>query len=274
MPDYRMWIDEFADLAVESGFPDSDGLVWPPPNPLPTVRVEAPQPAKKPATKPDEIERILNGLVNLHVADRPVLGTRNINEAPQAAIPAEKPPHKAKPPVYEDSEEVIVISSGDENSARPEARLPKAEQLTKLIVRIPDVTDNVALARVVRDFSTILQSSRSRTLTKEGFKVLDAVYKQLADPSVYIVPLRTSRSRQTQNQNESREGSGAQDARRAKMNKLFTLRREVGAAKDNKTLAKMVAEFGAVIDQSNGRTMTKDAFGFLEGLSSKLRALG
>lgn len=304
MPDYRLWIEEFQDLAVESGYPESDAFVWPPPNPTvrmipdamlfnntdmyffhllqPTVHVQThPKPvAKTPAAKADTIEHILQGLVGLHVAERPVLGARNINEAPPPpppqAIPkpAPKPIQVPKPPVHEDSEEIIVISSGDENSARPEHRLPKAEQLNKLIVRIMHVTDNIALARIITDFSQILQSSRSRTLTKEGFKILDAVYKQLADPSVYIVPIRTSRSRHTQNQNESRENGGPQDARRAKMNKLFTLRREVGSAKDNKTLAKMVAEFGAVIDQSNGRTMTKDAFCFLEGLSSKLRALG
>ena len=246
----------------------------------PTVQVQAHAPAKTPAAKATEIERILHGLVNLHVAERPadrtVLGVRNPNEAPAKAVAkpgkADKP--KPKPPVHDhdldDSDEVIVISSGDENSARPERRLPKAEQLNKLIVRLPDVTDNIALARVVRDFSNILQSSRSRTLTKEGFKVLDAIHTQLSDPSVYVVPLRTLRSRTSQNQNESREA----EARRVKMNKLFSLRREVGFAKDNKTLAKMITEFGTVIDQSNGRTMTKDAFGFLDGLAGKLRALG
>lgn len=32
-PDYERWIDEFRDLAVDSGFPDSDQFIWPPPQP-------------------------------------------------------------------------------------------------------------------------------------------------------------------------------------------------------------------------------------------------
>lgn len=32
-PDYRHWIDQFRGLAKSRGFPESDGLVWPPPPP-------------------------------------------------------------------------------------------------------------------------------------------------------------------------------------------------------------------------------------------------
>ncbi|CAL1712942.1 unnamed protein product [Somion occarium] len=271
-PDYQRWKNEFRELAVEKEYPDNDAFIWPPPNPETTVRVQAHP--KPPATKSDEIERLLHGLVNLHVADRPVLGTRNINEVGAPPVQAAVKPIEKPKPLHEDTEGVIVISSDGENDSQkaPAAhRLPKATHLTQLARRVPDATDNVALAKVVREFVEFLKTSRSRTLTKEGFAVLDAVYKQLADPSVYVVPLRTSRRN---NANESRENANAPlDARRAKMNKLFALRREVGQAKDNKTLARMVADFGTVIDQSNGRTITKDAFGFLDGLAAKLRAM-
>jgi len=30
-PDYDQWIDEFRELAIENGYPNSDDFVWPPP---------------------------------------------------------------------------------------------------------------------------------------------------------------------------------------------------------------------------------------------------
>lgn len=33
-PDYARWIEEFKSLAVESGFPEEDDFIWPPPEPI------------------------------------------------------------------------------------------------------------------------------------------------------------------------------------------------------------------------------------------------
>jgi casein kinase 1 len=33
-PDYERWIEEFRSLAVESGFPEEDDFIWPPPEPI------------------------------------------------------------------------------------------------------------------------------------------------------------------------------------------------------------------------------------------------
>ena len=41
----------------------------------------------------------------------------------------------------------------------------------------------------------------------------------------------------------------------------------------NEQLARLVLEFGAVIDRSSGRTVTKDGFGFPAGLAGRLEAL-
>lgn len=219
------------------------------------------------------LEGILNDLAQLRLEEpRQILGQR-VNNIPNAARP---PPQAAAAKKAQseasDEEGVIVISSDGENGVPQRAaavRLTKAAQLLQLTQAAQDATNNVMLARVVRDFAHILESSRSRALTKEGFAFLDTLYKQLADPSVYVVPLRTSRTRSGAQQETAPEA----DARRAKMDKLYSLRRDVATAKSNRMLAKMVSEFGATIDKSKGRTLTKDAFGFLDNLANKLRAM-
>ena len=57
------------------------------------------------------------------------------------------------------------------------------------------------------------------------------------------------------------------------MNKLWRLGVDVRGAGRNAQLAKLVAEFGAVINRSSGRTVTKDGFGFLNGLAARLEAM-
>lgn len=236
---------------------------------------------------PENVEQILNELANLKIEDRPVLGDRkNIDNAiQQAKADAKKP-----------AREVIVITdstdAGDltkQNQKQTQAqnhiilpagyggtRIPKAIQLNKLTTTVSEATNNAAIAGVVTDFVVLLKSNRSRTLTKEGFAFLDALYKQLADPSVYVVPLRTSRNNtdkdSEQHQQQQGVGGAAQDARRVKLDVLAALRREVETATGNRALAKMVADFGAVTNKSGGRTVTKDGFAFLEGLAARLKA--
>ena len=217
---------------------------------------------------PKEVERVLKDLARLDLGkQRQVLGNRENIPRPGPAAGAEVKKTKDVQP------NVIVISDDDENVralGQKEAmlHLPKAAALVQLARRVPDATDNVLLARVVRDFVDVLQSSRSRTLTKEGFVFIDALYKQLSDPSVFIVPMRASRTRSEHAQEEAPEA----DARRIKLGKLLQLRKDVVAAKSNRAVAKTVVEFGACIDKSKGRTLTKDALGYLEDLVCALRA--
>ncbi|CCM04939.1 uncharacterized protein FIBRA_07136 [Fibroporia radiculosa] len=234
-PDYAHWVNEFRELAVDKGYPRSSLFVWPPPNPEPTVQVISPTKRSALADK-DAVEGILNNLANLQIRDRQVLGSRKET--------ADADRDEVKTPVG--FEDIIVISSDDENMAPAAMRLPKAVQLNKLVRSVPGATDNVALARVVHDFVTVLQDSRSRTLTKEGFAFLDALYKQLADPSVYVQPLRTSRPRDSAKDGEQVHP----EPRQVKQNKLWNMRRDVATAKNNKALAQLVAEFGALINRS------------------------
>ncbi|OBZ71290.1 Casein kinase I isoform delta-like protein [Grifola frondosa] len=268
-PDYHKWIEEFRALAVEHGYPERSDFIWPPPVSQPTARV-AVHPRRPQGMTADEMEAILGGIANLQLGERQVLGNRN-----EVANGVRSPTNHATKPVPQKpptpSNDAIVISSDDENApgkAPAAVRLPKAAHLMKLARATSEATENVALARIVQDFVGVLQETRSRTLTKEGFAVLDALYKQLADPSVYVIPLRTSRPRRSRSQEEEQ----APEPRHVKMNKLFGLRRDVAKARNNEDMAKMVADFGVVIDRSAGRTITKDGFGFLEGLAARLRA--
>ncbi|KAL6302009.1 CK1/CK1 protein kinase [Sparassis latifolia] len=268
-PDYSRWIEEFKALLEYKGQPTSSLFIWPPPDPQ---VLQAPPARRSQPVDPAKVEGILNGLVNdmanVHLGERQVLGDRS-EVANRVRVTNANAP--AAPTGYAD--DVIVISSDDENApgkAPAAVRLPKAMHLAKLAQAVPDATDNVALARVVLEFIQVLQENRSRTLTKEGFAVLDALYKQMADPSVYVQPLRTSRPR-----NSAADGvEEGPEPRHVKTNKLWTLRRNAAAAKSNKALAQLVAEFGTVINRSSGRTVTKDAFGFLDALSGRLRSLG
>ncbi|KAI0685806.1 CK1/CK1 protein kinase [Cytidiella melzeri] len=263
-PDYDRWYAAFQDLAMDEGFPSDEAFVWPPPQP---ARYAHAVTKSKPAKGIPDVDALLRGLTNLDLKDRQALGRRdnNIARDPHVAKPAVK-----KLPGVSDERVVLDSTSADEGESQKRGvmRLTKATQLTQLTRRIRDATDNVALARVVREFTEVLDSSRSRTLTKEGFAFLDALYKQLADPSVFVMPMRTSRKQQQQ-ENDVPEG----DARRAKMNKMLRLRQEAAQAKNNKQLAQLVSEFGTTIDKSKSRSITKDSIAFLDILASTAREL-
>lgn len=230
--------------------------------------MHTPQPRRTAATPGAEnVEAILNDLANLKLDDRPVLGDRkNINNAV----------HQAKTDAKKPATDVIVISD-ETDDGKPKkhpaspviARIPKAAQLNKLTTAALSATDNRELSKIVNEFVVFLQSNRSRTLTKEGFAFLDALHKQLADPSVFIMPLRTSRTRSSNK--EQQNPANPAPPRHVKLDVLATLKREVAGASGNQALAKMVADFGAVTNKSSGRTVTKDGFAFLEGLAAKLK---
>lgn len=124
----------------------------------------------------------------------------------------------------------------------------------------------MALSHAVIEFRRILEDTNSRNLTKEGFAVLDAIYKQLADPSVFIAPLR----RQTRT---SANEEAARQPRYAKANQLVTLKGDIEQAQSNGELAKSIQAFGKLTDASNGRTLTNAGYAIIDALVTRLKEL-
>jgi hypothetical protein len=169
--------------------------------------------------------------------------------------------------------DTIIIISDDERWGRgvpgpAEQRVTKAARITKLTQAAGQAIDNRVLAQITAEFVKVLQSSNSRTLTREGFAFLDALHKQLADPSVFIVPLRTSKAR-SQGQ-EPTADLPAEEAAQVRRSRLNILRASVAKAQDNKSLAKLITEFGTLIDKAAGRKLTKDGLAFLENMADRL----
>jgi casein kinase 1 len=229
-----------------------------------------------------DVQKVLKGLAAMQIDDRLVLGEKKVVQNVQEAV--DRARAEIRKPSKDDSEAVIVSGSSAENDKvldRPQdpARLPKAAQLQNLVKDVARTVDNVALSKIVSDYCRILRAHNSRTLTKDGFAVLDALYKQLSDPSVFVAhptPLRTSRSRQT-SQNDENGGSNGRTAEvlkyRQKLDKLTELRRSVARAETNRELAKLVKEFGVITNGASARTVTKDGFAFLEGLAERLKIM-
>ena len=188
----------------------------------------------------------------------------------------------AKPNDTEEEDDVIDLTGESTGGRRtPEqpknvpprtpVRVKKSERLWRLRVAMSKPADNAALSKIVAEFATVLkETGTSRTLTIEGFCFLDALYKQLGDPAAFVQPMRTSRTRSTINLDQGAESQPAY----VKLDLVARLRCEVVRAPDNKALAQMVADFGAVTNRSSSRTITKDGFAFLEGLAARLQALG
>ncbi|THV05283.1 kinase-like protein [Dendrothele bispora CBS 962.96] len=256
-PDYEQWIEEFRELAIAHGYPDSDDLVWPPPTEQVSCNRRRPGSTAPP---PDELDRILHDLGQLQLEPQPVLGDRtNIEQAVRNAR------QKAHEP--DSDRQVITISSSsegsDDDTIPPRFVGKKAYKISKLTSKLPDAIDNQALSSLVTEFVAVMKSNTSRTLTKDGSGFLDALVKQLADPSVFAVPMRT----------RLKDDQGSADHANAKLGVVARLRREVGSARTNGRLAQMVQDFGNVTNRSSGRTITKDGFAFLEGLARRLEEL-
>ncbi|KAJ7644075.1 kinase-like domain-containing protein [Roridomyces roridus] len=262
-PDYDHWIEEFRALAAESGFPESDDFVWPP---VPTPQPHSKTPRRSLAPGPEEMERILNDLTNLDLGDPVLADRKTVDEAVRKAKAAAKDDSTKTPEVID-----ITGDSDDEPDTIPPPHLtPKAYKLAKLTKRASEATDNPQLSELVLEFIEILRSNSSRTLTKEGFAFIDALYKQLADPSVFIMPLRTSRQRSS---DKSLQQQQEKEPTHVKLGVVARLRTEVLDARSNKALARMVEEFGQVTNKSSGRTVTKDGFSFLEGVAQQLKVI-
>ncbi|KAG5642154.1 hypothetical protein DXG03_003558 [Asterophora parasitica] len=247
-PDYERWIEEFRELKIEEGYGPSDDFIWPPPPPpekpeegAPQRRFKTPGPG---VIAPDAMAGILNDLTNLNLAkavdERQVLGERdNLDEAVRRARADLKGDRSTA------TREVIDLSSDSEGI------VPKAQRLTRLAAKAAGATDNAALSRLVTEFIEVMKSNSGRTLTKEGFCFLDALYKQLADPSVFVTPMRTSRQRSSLQQAEAKEPA------HVKLGVAARLKNEVKDARSNKEMAGMISDFGNVTNRSTGRTVTK-----------------
>ncbi|KAJ8481744.1 hypothetical protein ONZ45_g15208 [Pleurotus djamor] len=294
-PDYDRWIDEFRDFMVDSGFPDSDDFIWPPPvvaSPSAVLRlphIHSPAKAKavvQPPTRQilaaQEFEEILRGLDKLAIAPQPAaLMDNNPARAELNKRAAEyartddsarplQPPKRPELKVVEISSESEDELEDDDDALPPVGRYPKAHHLGILITRVLHTKEHKQLGVLVEHFANVLRGSNSsRSLTKEGFAFLDVLHQQLSDPAVPVVPMRTSRSR---SDNSSLPSEGKQLAH-VKLGVVARLRREVGVADGTHALAKMIEEFGSVTNRSTGRTITKDGFAFLEGLAARLKSL-
>lgn len=283
-PDYDYWKDEFKALAEDWGFTDIERFIWPPP-PAPKVKYLSARPEfvlliffqvkpqvvrpalPRPTIDAAEMENVLQDLAKLQLSP-PLPILRDQTNVPDLArtkkVDAKKP--------------FKIVSTSDHSDdsrwkphtlplpPRTPVRSKKANQLQRLRFSVLSATDNPALAVAVQEFAQFLQLG-SKTLTKEGFAFLDALYKQLADPSIFAQPLRTSRPSANQ------EDNMAPQPAHVKLGVVARLRREVGTASSNRVLANLVADFGAVTNRSSGRTITKDGFAFLEGLATRLQAL-
>ncbi|KAN0123305.1 Protein kinase-like domain containing protein [Russula decolorans] len=269
-PDYGCWRRRFRELADELGYKDAARFIWPPP-PAP-VRQPTIRPLKSRSQQGQSSEAYLGGLLQ-------DLAQMNINkESPWRAVLGDK---KNVPDqgvqngrlLLKKPDANIITVSDDEQQLAPgpaEQRVTKAARITKLTQAAGQAMDNRVLAQITADFVKVLQSSSSRTLTREGFAFLDALHKQLADPSVFIVPLRTSKTRSLRSQRQEPTDLPVEEAAQERRSRLNILRASVAKAQDNKSLAKLITEFGTLIDKAAGRKLTKDGLAFLENTADRL----
>ena len=223
-----------------------------------------PSPRKEPANKGAEIAKVLDDLGRLRLEETPqVLGDRKqIADAVQQAREAVNKPSS-------DDKDVIVISSDDEDdSTRP---VPKARRIYLLRTKVSAATDNATLSKLLLEFVEVLEKTYSKSLTVEGFAFLDTLYKQLADPSVFVQPMRTSK-RSGGSANDTQESDGLAKGR-ARRGRLVTLKADLERAETNKVLAGLVKAFGAEIDSSKGKTLPKTAFEFMHALGTRLKEI-
>lgn len=277
-PDYASWRERFRNLAKDLGYKDIDRFIWPPP-PVPLQPASRPSKSQPHLNQPKahhqiaetQLAGLLQGLAQLQIQrdniGRPVLGDR-MNVQGGGGHGGDSLLKKPGPT------DVVVISDGEGSSGEYGLvhRYNKAARITKLAQAAGQAADNRVLARLTEDFVKLLRNSNSRTLTREGFAFLDALHKQLADPSVFIVPLRSSKTRSSRSQRDQESaGAGAtEEAPHERRSRINGLCQALVKAQDNKTVARLVAEFGALIDRAAGRKLTKDGMTFLETVAERL----
>lgn len=220
------------------------------------------------------MENMLQDLAKLQLNNRPALADQTNAPAPERQAAK---PNNAKANGATVEEDLSDDSTGGRQTPeqpkgipqRTHVRLKKYERLAELRHALSKPTDNSTLSKIVADFATVLkETGTSKMLTIEGFGFLDDLCKKLGDPRTFH-PIRTSRTRSTVDLDQDAETQPAH----VKLDLVARLKREVAKAPDNKALARMIADFGAVTNRSSSRTITKDGFAFLEGLAARLQAL-
>jgi len=142
--------------------------------------------------------KVIGDLGKLRLEEAPqVLGDRGqiANAVQRAREAVNKPPP--------DDKDVIVISSDNEDYSTKD--VPKARRIYLLRTKVSAATDNATLSKLLLEFLEVLEKTYSKSLTVEGFAFLDALYKQLVDPEVFVQPMRTSK----RNGGSANEGVGA-----------------------------------------------------------------
>lgn len=215
------------------------------------------------------MENVLQDLAKLQLNNRPALTDQTNARTLDTQV--------AKPKDLSKESDLTDLTGGSSRGRQPKnpqprtpVRIKKSERLWQLRLAVPKSTDNAALSKIVTEFATVLRDTgTSKTITIEGFRFLDDLYKQLCDPATSLQPMRASRTRSTTDLDRDAEHQSAY----VKLELVARLRVEVVKAPNNKALAQMVADFGAVTNRSSSRTITKDGFAFLEGLAARLLAL-
>ncbi|KIY46530.1 CK1/CK1 protein kinase [Fistulina hepatica ATCC 64428] len=254
-PDYGMWVETFRDLAVENGFGESDTFIWPPPpedirKASATFEQYLPTRPLILAPPPGELDGILQGLRDLDLADtQAVIG--DLAQVRDAGVLRARgdPANRAS-------------NSNNMNGYAWPINNTKAYKLKQLTQQVSLAVDNAALGEAVSGFVVALRSNTSKTMTRDAFLFIDALYKQLADPSVFLIPSRQSRSRS--------DTSKAVDPRE-KQDVMVRLCRDVRAAKGNRALGDLVREFGDTIGKDARHWVTKEGFAFLALLAERLQ---
>ncbi|KAH9042235.1 hypothetical protein EDB85DRAFT_1241423 [Lactarius pseudohatsudake] len=219
-PDYAYWRERFRDLAKDLGYKDTDRFVWPVPLAQPSKSRSHLNQRTEAQLKLAEAQLQIKGD---HIG-RPVLGDKkNVQGGGgNGRDLLLKKPGRA---------EVVVISDGESSGEYgPVHRHNKAAHITKLT----QAADNRVLARLTEDFVKVLRNSNSRTLTREGFGFLDALHKQLADPSMFIVPPRSSKTRSSRSQRDQESAAAAEDAPHERRSRLYGLCASLKGAQDTR----------------------------------------
>lgn len=237
-------------------------------------------PAKRDPGKPAaDIAKLLVDIANLNLNEHQIPGGKKLDKSPppqavKTSTKGAQGPENIKP-----EEKPAVIISSDNEGSKPKrmalrtARSSKVAILSRLTREISEAINNHMLAKVLHEFIELLESNRSKMLTREGFTFLDTFYKQLADPSIFIVNSRSGRPARPRAAKKTSARSDI-DRSSAKGSELKVLRKEIKDAPlaiSNSQMAQMIREFETVIKQTSGHYVNADGLAFLQGVEARLK---
>jgi casein kinase 1 len=146
----------------------------------------------------DELAEILKDLKRLDLAHQSFLGTKEgagRSSGEDNTVNSRKQQRNKLAKTSEDTAIVISSESEAENPTPMRSHLPKATRLNMLTKGASTAIDNATLAALIKEFVDVMKMNSSRTLTKEAFGFLDVLFKQLDDPSVFIINPKRFESR-------------------------------------------------------------------------------